>query len=40
MFAVYLAISLPYISLLESFQTHELVVYQFAAIQVLIVLHI
>jgi hypothetical protein len=31
MFAVSLAINLPYIPLLESFQTHELLVYQFAA---------
>ena len=31
MFAVSLALRLPYIPLLESFQTHELLVYQCAA---------
>ena len=37
-FAVYLALNLLYIPLLESFQTHELLVYQLAATEVLIVL--
>ena len=40
MFAVYLAIGLPYIPLLETFQPHALLVYQFAATQWLIRFHI